>query len=166
LCRLAHEEHGLATVVLRTARFFPEDDDTLRTPSGPNLKANEFLNRRLTVRDVARGHLAALERAPALGYAMYLLSAPTPFQRTDAQPLIDDVVSVIAHYFPDAPEIYKKRGWVLPERIERVYDSQRSRDLLGLDYETDFAAVLDALRSGAELPFEHDASYTSPRVTE
>src|SRR3954452_18354012 len=41
LCRLHHVEHGLNCVVLRTGRFFPEEDDSLRELSGPNLKANE-----------------------------------------------------------------------------------------------------------------------------
>jgi len=41
LCRLAATERGLACVVLRTARFFPEEDDTHRVLSGQNLKANE-----------------------------------------------------------------------------------------------------------------------------
>ena len=49
LCRLAWAERGLACVVLRTSRFFPEEDDTDRSLSGPNRKANEFLHRRLTV---------------------------------------------------------------------------------------------------------------------
>lgn len=41
LCRLYAAEHGLACVVLRTSRFFPEEDDTQQAPSGENLKANE-----------------------------------------------------------------------------------------------------------------------------
>jgi len=45
LCRLHFLEYGLNCVVLRTGRFFPEEDDTHRELSGPNLKANEFLNR-------------------------------------------------------------------------------------------------------------------------
>ena len=55
LCRRAHDEHGLAVLVLRTGRFFPEEDDTHRALCGPNIKANEFLNRRLTVEDAADG---------------------------------------------------------------------------------------------------------------
>ncbi|HTU13272.1 MAG TPA: NAD(P)-dependent oxidoreductase, partial [Allosphingosinicella sp.] len=51
LCRQVHDESGLAIAVLRTGRFFPEEDDTHRDLSGPNTKANEFLNRRLTVED-------------------------------------------------------------------------------------------------------------------
>ena len=65
LCRMHHLEHGLGCIVLRTGRFFPEDDDTIRELSGPNLKANEFLHRRLTVEDAAEAHLVALDRAAA-----------------------------------------------------------------------------------------------------
>ena len=79
LCRLYAADHGLACVVLRTARFFPEDDDTRHTPTGENLKANELLHRRLTVEDAADAHLAALDGAPALGFDTFILSAPTPF---------------------------------------------------------------------------------------
>ena len=42
LCQLHYLEHGLNCVILRTGRFFPEEDDTHRELSGPNLKANEF----------------------------------------------------------------------------------------------------------------------------
>jgi UDP-glucose 4-epimerase len=80
LCRLAHDEHGLHVIVLRTVRFFPEDDDTHRELSGENMKANEFLNRRLTVEDCATAHLAALEQAPRIGFGLYVVSAPTPFR--------------------------------------------------------------------------------------
>jgi nucleoside-diphosphate-sugar epimerase len=59
LARLFHAEHGLPVVVLRTARFFPEEDDTHRALSGENMKANEFLHRRLTVEDCARALYAA-----------------------------------------------------------------------------------------------------------
>jgi hypothetical protein len=56
-------------VVLRTGRFFPEEDDTERELSGPNLKANEFPNRRLTVEDAADAHVVALVGHGATGYA-------------------------------------------------------------------------------------------------
>src|SRR6516162_1377911 len=68
LCQLHYLEHGLNCVILRTGRFFPEEDDTHRERSGPNLKANEFLHRRLTVEDAAEAHVVALERAPAIGF--------------------------------------------------------------------------------------------------
>ncbi|MFX8172446.1 NAD(P)-dependent oxidoreductase, partial [Acinetobacter baumannii] len=37
LCRLYHQLHGLPCLILRTGRFFPEDDDTHAQPSGENL---------------------------------------------------------------------------------------------------------------------------------
>lgn len=164
LCRVAHLEHGLACLVLRTSRFFPEDDDTHATPSGPNLKANEFLHRRLTVEDAVRAHVMALERAPAIGFDTLIVSAPTPFARSDVAALKADAAAVIARYFPDAPELYARAGWVLPRSIGRVYDAARAERVLGFRCETDFAAILVALRSGAPLPFVHDPSYAGPHA--
>ena len=88
--RLLHREHGINVAILRTGRFFPEDDDTHAVPSGPNLKANELLNRRLTVEDAAAAHLAALEAAPAIGCDTFILSAPPPFTREEAGELARD----------------------------------------------------------------------------
>jgi UDP-glucose 4-epimerase len=162
LCRLHAREHGLNCVVLRTARFFPEDDDTLRALSGPNLKANEFLNRRLTVEDAAEAHVAALERAPEIGFGLFIVSAPSPFVRSDAEALKRDAVAVVARYFPDAPKLFAARNWRLPATIGRVYDASRAEAALGFRCKTDFAAVLEALRTRGELPFAHDPGYVSP----
>jgi len=162
LCRLHHLEHGLASVVLRTSRFFPEDDDTHRDPPGENIKANEFLHRRLTVEDAARAHLVALEKAPEVGFGTFIVSAPTPFRREECAELRHDAPAVIARHFPDAAELYARRGWKLPERIGRVYDAGLAERVLGFRCETDFAAVLAALRDGTPLPYEHDPDYTSP----
>ena len=164
LCREVHQQTGLSCLVLRTSRFFPEDDDTLTDPPPENLKANEFLNRRMTVEDAARAHIAALDKAPALGFGVYLVSAPTPFQQEDCATLMTDAASVIARYFPDAPELYAKRGWALPASIGRVYDASAFQRDLGFSFQTDFSVILDALRSGGDLPFAHDAGYPSPSV--
>lgn len=163
LCRLAATEQGLATLVLRTGRFFPEDDDTHAVPSGPNLKANEFLNRRLTVEDAARAHLVALDRAPDLGFGTFILSAPPPFARDDCAELKVDAAAVIARRFPDAAELYARQGWVLPNSIGRVYDPTLAEQLMGFRCETDFAAILSALREGRPMPYAHDPAYTSPK---
>jgi nucleoside-diphosphate-sugar epimerase len=162
LCRLHHLERGLNCIVLRTARFFPEEDDTHREMSGPNLKANEFLHRRLTVEDAAEAHVAALERAPAIGFGSFIVSAPTPLARSDAEALKRDAAAVVARYFPDAPRLYAERGWRLPSSIGRVYDASRAERILGFRCRTDFARVLEALQAGRGLPFAHDPSYVSP----
>ena len=164
LCRLHHHLHGLPVMILRTARFFPEEDDTHRALDGENMKANELLHRRLTVEDAAEAHLAALDRAPALGFDTFILSAPTPFDRGDAAALKSDAATVIARYFPEAAALYAARGWSLPASIDRVYDAAHAADRLGFRCRTDFAAALQALRDGAPLPFAHDAAYQSPAL--
>ena len=163
LCRLYAAEHGMGCVVLRTGRFFPEDDDTHAQPAGENLKANEMLHRRLTVEDAAEAHVVALERAPEIGFDVFVLSAPTPFCREEAGELKRDAAAVIARHFPDATELYARRGWQLPASIGRVYDAGHAERRLGWRGRTGFGEVLAGLREGGELPFVHDAGYVSPK---
>lgn len=162
--KLVHREHGIAVAILRTGRFFPEDDDTHASPSGENLKANELLNRRLTVEDAAAAHLAALEAAPAIGCDTFILSAPPPFGREEVEELARDARAVIARHYPDAAALYAARGWVLPAAIERVYDPSRAERRFGWRAQSDFGSLLTALRDGTPLPFAHDPDYTSPIV--
>ncbi|CDX59071.1 NAD-dependent epimerase/dehydratase [Mesorhizobium plurifarium] len=149
LCRHYHLEHGLPVVVLRTARFFPEADDMAHAieQSDANTKANELLFRRLTVEDAAQAHVAALERAPSLGFDIFIVSAPTPFQPQDCAELIADAPSVVARYFPDYPRLYAKKGWTMFSSIDRVYDPSRAREKLGFVCRTSFADVLAALEA-------------------
>ena len=162
LCRQHHIARGLTVIILRTSRFFPEDDDTHRTLSGPNMKANEFLNRRATVEDMARAHLTAMEKADDIGFGLYLVSAPTPFAPSDTKRLKQDAAGLISELFPQARDLYAAAGWQLPASLGRVYDGTRITRELGFEYETQFADVLSALETGAPLPAAHDAQYTSP----
>jgi len=163
LCRLAHLDKGLNAVVLRTSRFFPEEDDTHRALSGENMKANELLHRRLTVEDAARAHIAALDRAPEIGFGSFIVSAPSPFDRSECDELKRDAPAVIARYFPDAMKLYASKGWELPRSIGRVYDAALAEKLLGFRCETDFGSVLNSLRNNTPLPFAHDPDYVSPK---
>ena len=82
LCQLFRRNEGLACVVLRTSRFFPEEDDdpeARRSYSDDNAKANEYLFRRVAIEDVVDAHLIAAERAPSIGFGRYIISATTPF---------------------------------------------------------------------------------------
>lgn len=54
--------------ILRTSRFFPEADDLddsegVEVISDENLKANEYLNRRLSIEDCVLAHELAMEKA-------------------------------------------------------------------------------------------------------
>lgn len=164
LCRDAFVNHGLPCVVLRTSRFFPEDDDTHSAPSGENLKANELLYRRATVEDMARAHVLALEKAPDIGFDILVISAPTPFAREDVIDLKQNAARVVRRYFPDAAPLFAAKGWTLPSTIGRVYDPRRAERVLGFRADTDFAAVLEALKNDRELPFAHDPVYCPPHA--
>lgn len=145
-------EGGMTVAALRLARFFPTDDAAIALIRGDNLKALEFLHRRLTVEDAVAVHIAALERAPQ-GYSTYIVSAPSPFSPDEAVELKRNAAAVIARHFPDAPDLFAARGWTLPRTIDRVYDSALVRRELGFAFTTDFATVLDAMRQDAPLPF-------------
>jgi UDP-glucose 4-epimerase len=147
LCRMTFEERGLPVVVLRTGRFFPEADDMAHAipQSDANTKANEFLFRRLTVEDAAEAHVVALERAPALGFRPFIVAAPTPFRPEDGEELIVDAPSVVARYFPEYPDLYRRHGWSMFRSIDRVYSSRRVEAELGFRCQTGFAEILAAL---------------------
>ncbi|QCI66914.1 NAD-dependent epimerase/dehydratase family protein [Phreatobacter stygius] len=144
LCRFYHDAFGLAVVVLRTARFFPEADDMAHaiSQSDENTKANELLFRRLTVADAAEAHVKALERAPELGFDLFIISAPTPFRPADCAALMSDAPAVVAHYFPDYPRLYARRGWTMFQSVDRVYDASRAARRLGFVCRTGFGEVL------------------------
>ena len=102
LCRLFHQLHRLPILILRTSRFFPEEDDMAHAivQSGENTKANEFLFRRLTVEDAAEAHVVALARAPAdrLRHLHHLGADAVLAGRL--RELMADAPSVVARYFP------------------------------------------------------------------
>jgi UDP-glucose 4-epimerase len=153
LCELVNRDHGLPVLILRTSRFFPEPDDRDEVRAGYldlNLKVNELLYRRVDLADAVEAHLAALERAPALGFGRYIVSATTPFAPADAAALARDAPAVVARLFPDYAEIYARRGWRMLPAIERVYDNARARRDLGWTPRHDFRHALDRLARGED----------------
>jgi UDP-glucose 4-epimerase len=101
----------------------------------------------LTVEDAAEAHVAALEKAPQLGFDTFIICAPTPFRPDDCDALIRDAPSVVGGYFPDFAALYARKGWTMFSSIDRVYDASRARDRLGFVCRTSFADVLAALRA-------------------
>src|SRR5699024_2097733 len=138
----------LPVVVLRTARFFPEldDRDEIRAHyTDANVKANEFLYRRVDLADVVEAHLAAAREAPQLGFGRYIISATTPFGPGDVAELGQDTAAVVRRLFPEVEQIYDRQGWQLMPRLDRVYDNARARDELGWTPLYDFRAVLESV---------------------
>ena len=147
LCRMFHELHGLPMIILRTSRFFPEDDDMAHAiaQSEPNTKTNELLFRRLTVEDAAGSHVAALEKAGDIGFDTFIVSARTPFQESDCEALMHDAPRVVELYYPEYPEIYRKLGWTMFPSIDRVYVANKLEQKLGYVCSV-FAQELERLR--------------------
>ncbi|WP_428266759.1 NAD-dependent epimerase/dehydratase family protein [Haliangium sp.] len=154
LCELVHRDTGLPCLVLRTSRFFPEDDDDpgARDRYGDqNLKANEFLYRRVEIGDAVDAHLLALARAPELGFDKFIISATTPFSREHTAALGTDAAAVVAGLFPEVVSLYADRGFTLPASLDRVYDNARARRVLGWRPRFDFRHVLDRLAAGHDV---------------
>ncbi|WP_437721961.1 NAD-dependent epimerase/dehydratase family protein [Sorangium sp. So ce861] len=153
LCELFHRSRGLACLVLRTSRFFPEEDDskaTRRAYDDGNAKANEFLYRRVDIEDVVSAHLLALERAPSLGFGRYIISATTPFLPEDLRDLRDDAPLVVKRRVPEYEAEYARRGWRMFPSVERVYVNERARKDLGWRPRYDFRYVLGRLSAGED----------------
>jgi nucleoside-diphosphate-sugar epimerase len=153
LCQLAAGDAGLACVVLRTSRFFPEADDlddVRAAYDDRNLKVNELLYRRVDLADVVTAHQLALQRAPAIGFGRYVISATTPFTTTHLEELRRDAPAVVGSLFPDYPATFERLGWTMVPAIERVYDNARARHDLGWSPRYDFGGALDRLAHGED----------------
>ena len=153
LCELVHRDHGLPCLILRTSRFFPEADDRddiRATYDDANLKVCELLYRRVDLEDVVSAHRQALERAPAIGFGRYIISATTPFARDDLAELRTDAPAVVHRHYPDAERIFGDRGWRVLPGIERVYVNAKAREELGWAPRHDFRAALDRLAAGED----------------
>jgi nucleoside-diphosphate-sugar epimerase len=153
LCELFHLEQRLACLVLRTSRFFPEEDDhpaTRQAYDDDNVKANEYLYRRVDLEDVVNAHLLALEKAPSIGFGRYIISATTPFLPEDLLDLRGNAPLVVKRRVPDYETEFARRGWRMFPGIDRVYVNERARKDLGWRPRYDFRYVLDRLREGAD----------------
>jgi nucleoside-diphosphate-sugar epimerase len=153
LCELFHFCYRLPCLILRTSRFFPEEDDdpaTRQAYADGNAKANEFLCRRVDLEDVVAAQLLAVERAPTLGFGRYIISATPPFKPDNLLALRDRAPEVVQQLFPDYEAEYARRGWTMFPGIDRVYVNNRARRDLGWRPQYDFRAVLDRLKAGAD----------------
>ena len=153
VCELIHRDHGLPVLVLRTSRFFPEDDDEpeRRASFDPlNLKVNELLYRRVDLADLVEACLLAIERAPALGFGRYIVSATTPFQAGEVAQVRSNLQALVEQRFPLCRKTYAARGWRLPDGIGRIYVNAAARRDLGWEPRFSFGAVLERLAAGLD----------------
>jgi nucleoside-diphosphate-sugar epimerase len=154
LCQLFYRNHGLSCIVLRTSRFFPEEDDNRSVRDAyadDNLKANEFLFRRVELEDAVNAHILAAKRAKAIGFGKYIISATTPFVRGHATYLRTNAVWVVQGLAPAYVKEYERRGWKMFNGIDRVYVNEKARKELGWQPVYDFNYVIERLKAGEDL---------------
>tara|TARA_B100000678_G_scaffold133234_1_gene111288 strand:+ start:10412 stop:11407 length:996 start_codon:yes stop_codon:yes gene_type:complete len=150
LCLLSHRQDGLPVLVLRTSRFFAEDQDDSATRSSfsrENAQVNEFLNRRVDIEDVVSAHLLAADRARQIGFSKYIISATSPFSPDDLAQLRNDPATVLSRYIDFGP-LYRQLGWTMQSEMDRVYVNDKARAELGWRPKYDFKTVLDRVASG------------------
>jgi UDP-glucose 4-epimerase len=153
LCELFQQKSGLACIILRTSRFFPEEDDdraARQAYDDANLKVNELLYRRADIEDVVTAHMSAMQMAPMIRFGRYIISATTPFTRDDLDELRKDAPSVVRRHAPRYESEYRQRGWSMLPAIDRVYVNKLARSQLGWQPRYDFGVAIDRLRASEE----------------
>ena len=129
LCELVHHRDRLACVILRTSRFFPEQDDQSEVREAyddGNVKAVEFLYRRVDLEDVVTAHVCALDLAPAIGFGRYIVSATTPFEPDDAPDLRVNAPLVVQRRVPEYEAEFIRRGWQMFPEIAKPHEERQA----------------------------------------
>jgi len=150
LCQLFHQNFNIPAIVLRTSRFFPEEDDNKLMREGysdDNSKANEFLARRVDISDVVSAHMLALEKAKSIGFDRYIISATTPFCQEDLLLLRSNAPAVLQKNLPEYEMEYRRRNWEMFPALDRIYINQKARAELGWEPVFDFQHVLARLKA-------------------
>lgn len=121
--------------VLQMSRCFPESAD---------LMSVYRLTRGVDARDVASAHLCAVDKRLS-GFKRYIISGVTPFDDLCCLRLYQEAHKVIEEYCPNVATEFTQRGWLLPQSLDRVYDSSAAQQELGWQPKHDFHSVLSML---------------------
>jgi nucleoside-diphosphate-sugar epimerase len=148
LCEIFHRNTGLACIVLKTSRFFLEEDDAPQQREhfdDDNLKVNELLFRRADIADIVTAHQLAIRKAEVIGFDRFIISGTTPFQRSDNSELAVDAAAVVQRYVPQYAAQYQRRNWKMFPTLDRVYDNTHARNRLGWKPAFTFEYAIDKL---------------------
>jgi len=153
LCELFFRTRRLPVIVLRTSRFFPEADDDAAIRDGfevANVQANELLYRRVDIADAVSAHLAAMDKAKDIGFGRFIVSASTPFARSDMADLRRNAPAVVYAKFPDSEALFAQRKWRMFPSLDRVYVNELAKARLGWRPRYDFDHMLVCLRANQD----------------
>ena len=127
----AAAQGGITCISLRMSRCFAEH---------PRLVAIYRLYRGVDAADVAQAHELAL--APGLsGWQVFNISAHPPFSADECGTLMSAAGSAVLARHPWAAREFARRGWGLPESIDRVYVVDKAISALGYRPEHDFESL-------------------------
>jgi UDP-glucose 4-epimerase len=121
------------------------------TYADDNIKANEYLFRRVDLEDVDSAHMLAAKRAPAIGFRRFIISATTPFSPGDLRELRADARLAARRCVPDYETVYACRGWKMVPRIDRACVNERARNALDWLPRYHFRFIIDRLRAGEDM---------------
>jgi UDP-glucose 4-epimerase len=93
-------------------------------------------------RDVVEGHWLAAT-VPLEGFELLNVPAETPLEVGDVHLLWTDPWRVIDERVPEIREALLQRGWDLPQRIDRAYEIEEAKRVLGYRPQYGFKALLD-----------------------
>ncbi|KAK0388142.1 hypothetical protein NLU13_4387 [Sarocladium strictum] len=155
MCFLVHKQTALPVIVLRTSRFFNEqddDEDRRNSMSDENLKVLELAYRRVDMADIVSACHLAMQKAVEIQWAKYIISAPPPFLNDpDTLAALDrNPQEVFARVEPETDAAFSTHGWKHLERIDRVYDSSKAIEELGWRPEYTFKAAVKKLGRGEQ----------------
>ncbi|MFC7535101.1 NAD-dependent epimerase/dehydratase family protein [Actinoplanes sp. GCM10030250] len=111
---------SISSAILRIARCFPEPLPVWAT---------RLLHRSVSLTDVATATAAAALHNAVTG--TFNIAGRYPFTRADCVALHQDAAEVIAERAPQVAAAFHDRGWPLPRRIDRVYDSSAATNAFG-----------------------------------
>ena len=153
LCQLYYRNQGLPCLILRTSRFFPEEDDSRKireSYTDQNAKVCEFLFRRVDIADAVDAHLLAIKKAPDIGFDRYIISATSPFRKSDLLELRNNAAHLLQRLLPDYQAEFNRRGWQMFPDIDRVYVNAKARRELGWLPRYDFPFLLGKLQQNKQ----------------
>ncbi|KAJ5853194.1 hypothetical protein N7534_005737 [Penicillium rubens] len=155
MCALMQKQSGMPVLVLRTSRFFPEEDDDEDRRAAmvdENLKVLELAYRRCDLHDIVSASVCAMGRAKDILWGKYIISAPPPFNN-DIQTLNAlnrNPAEVLRKEFPELDIVFEEKGWKHLARIDRVYDSSRAVKDLGWNPKYTFEKTVQRLVRGEQ----------------
>lgn len=136
LVRSAGQGGAMSCTILRMSRSFPE---------AGHLVATYRLYRGVDLRDVAEAHALALGRRPS-GCEVFNISARSPFRPEDCGMILHDPWPLVNSYFPGADGAYRRLGWPVPRRIDRVYVIAKAEAGLGYSPRFNFGDLFATLQ--------------------